>query len=502
MTRRAEWMNQLHQWFDYWLFGVPNTIMQQPRVDIENTKDDWASYADWPLPSSKSVDVFLQGDTAATPGLLGGKSGGATDTLRWTDLSNQSEATALNIAAGTTQTNRRVFLSPPLKTDLRVSGTPFIDLRASLDKPQSNLSAMLVDYGPSTQITRSADGIQTPANAPSDCWGSSSTRVGPNGQVMDYDACYQQPIKPTVNVTATQGWRISRGILDSSNRDSLYADVPVTPGAEYRFRYPILPVDYTIPAGHRMGVVLMANFSNLERNGTTGTTITMNSRASRISLPVVGGYGALVAAGALEADTVAPVFTTTPANIDQTTSDTTGAAISFALPTATDDEDPSPAVSCDHAPGSKFSVGSTLVTCTATDASGNRAQTTFTVLLRGSQAVGATVPATLSLTLGGAASFGAFTPGVGKDYTAQTTANVLSTAGDAALSVSDPGHLMNGTFALPRALVVELSKASWTAPVSNDPVTITFKQRIDATDAVRTGTYSKTLTFTLSTTTP
>ena len=34
------------------------------------------------------------------------------------------------------------------------------------------------------------------------------------------------------------------------------------------------------------------------------------------------------------------------------------------------------------------------------------------------------MPATLSLTLGAPASFGAFTPGVAKDYTAQTTANV------------------------------------------------------------------------------
>ena len=38
--------------------------------------------------------------------------------------------------------------------------------------------------------------------------------------------------------------------------------------------------------------------------------------------------------------------------------------------------------------------------------------------------------------------------------------------------------------------------------MSNDPVTIAFKQHIDANDALRTGTYSKTLTFTLSTTTP
>ena len=53
---------------------------------------------------------------------------------------------------------------------------------------------------------------------------------------------------------------------------------------------------------------------------------------------------------------------------------------------------------------------------------------------------GGTVPATLSLTLGTPASFGAFTPGVAKDYTASTTATVISTAGDATLSVADPSR--------------------------------------------------------------
>ena len=79
---------------------------------------------------------------------------------------------------------------------------------------------------------------------------------------------------------------------------------------------------------------------------------------------------------------------------------------------------------------------------------------------------------------------------------------MVSSAGDAALSVSEPGHLTNGAFSLPQPLRVELSKATWAAPVSNDPVTITFKQAIGANDALRTGAYSKTLTFTLSTTSP
>ena len=107
-----------------------------------------------------------------------------------------------------------------------------------------------------------------------------------------------------------------------------------------------------------------------------------------------------------------------------------------------------------------------------------------------------------------------------KDYTASTTANVISTAGDATLSrrrpVRDrhrpPGqrHVLAAARAagagrrrrLRASAARRADAADLLRPVSNDPVTITFKQHIGATDALRTGTYAKTLTFTLSTTTP
>ena len=132
--------------------------------------------------------------------------------------------------------------------------------------------------------------------------------------------------------------------------------------------------------------------------------------------------------------------------------------------------------------------------------------------------------------MGTPASFGPFTAGLAKDYLASTMASVVSTAGDATLSVADPsstatGHLVNGAFSLPQALQARARNAltptpptpayndvgssasplnllSYSAPVSNDAVTLEFKQSIGANDALRTGTYAKTLTFTLSTTTP
>jgi hypothetical protein len=118
--------------------------------------------------------------------------------------------------------------------------------------------------------------------------------------------------------------------------------------------------------------------------------------------------------------------------------------------------------------------------------------------------VGGTVPATLSLTLDApASSLGTFLPNVDRTYETTTKAAVTSSAGDAALSVSpQPAYLSNGTFSLSEPLQMAFSKAAWMAPVSNDLVTITFRQHIGALQPLRTGNYSKTLTFTLSTTNP
>jgi hypothetical protein len=115
--------------------------------------------------------------------------------------------------------------------------------------------------------------------------------------------------------------------------------------------------------------------------------------------------------------------------------------------------------------------------------------------------VGGTVPAALSLTLGGPVLFGAFTPGLAKDYTASTTATITSTAGDAALTTSTV-TLTNGTFRLAQPVAITAAKTAWSGPASNDAVAITFKQSIGATEPLRSGTYGGNVTFTLTTTTP
>ena len=124
--------------------------------------------------------------------------------------------------------------------------------------------------------------------------------------------------------------------------------------------------------------------------------------------------------------------------------------------------------------------------------------------------VGGQVPVALSLQLGGAASFGTFVPATARTYTTAATATVTSTAGDATLSVSDPegtGRLTNGAFALAQPVRVNGvappgALKTWNGPTTAEPVTLSFEQAIGASEALRSGAYTKTLVFTLSTATP
>jgi len=134
--------------------------------------------------------------------------------------------------------------------------------------------------------------------------------------------------------------------------------------------------------------------------------------------------------------------------------------------------------------------------------------------------ISAPVPPQMSLTFGGSAAFNPFIVGTATTYTASTTVTVSSTAGDATLTVVDPdtaapGHLVNGSYALAQPLQANAAGGAY-ATVSGTPATLTsfdgpqtaeavaigFKQPLGATDKLRSGSYSKTLTFTLSTTTP
>jgi murein DD-endopeptidase MepM/ murein hydrolase activator NlpD len=78
------------------------------------------------------------------------------------------------------------------------------------------------------------------------------------------------------------------------------------------------------------------------------------------------------------ADTVPPVMVQ-PNNLLVAAVDGSGAAVTYAIPTANDETDGPVDVVCAPSPGSIFPLGGTLTTCSAYDGAGNQAAVTFTI---------------------------------------------------------------------------------------------------------------------------
>ena len=138
--------------------------------------------------------------------------------------------------------------------------------------------------------------------------------------------------------------------------------------------------------------------------------------------------------------------------------------------------------------------------------------------------VGGDVASALSLAISPSASFGAFLPATARTYETAMAASVISTAGNATLAVADAGpnagRLVNGAFALSSPLQIRAANAAnpnpafadlgasqslltYSGPTAGaDTVTIGLRQAIAANEVLRAGSYSKTLTFSLTTTTP
>ncbi|MCA1223665.1 Xaa-Pro dipeptidyl-peptidase [Streptomyces sp. 8L] len=270
--RRDAWVDTLHQWFDHWLWKIPNDVMKQPRVDLETGPDQWTTQSDWPAPGASPVTLRPQKD-----GTLGLKASSGTGTYSDTE---QSESTVVS-APTTAEPYRLAYSTAPLAEDVRISGTPKVGLRVKLDKPTANLGALLVDYGTDTRVNYLGGGEGVKTLTTEDCHGESTA--------VD-DACYKQVATDTVTSDINV---VARGYVDAQNRNSLSSPSALKPGAYYTVNWNTLPQDYRFKAGHRLALVLIGTDGDVQGDRATGASVTVDLAASGITLPVVGGAGAL-----------------------------------------------------------------------------------------------------------------------------------------------------------------------------------------------------------------
>ncbi|MDJ0344778.1 Xaa-Pro dipeptidyl-peptidase [Streptomyces sp. H10-C2] len=273
--RRAEWVDTLHRWFDFYLQGLHNGIDREPQVSMETSPGKWTDQPAWPAPGAHQVQVQL-GNGDGTTGTLGGRSG--TGERTWVDNPDLFEDAATANPNGAVA-GRAAFLSGPLTRDLRISGTPAVTLRVQVDRPTTELTARLVDYGTIQRVNTiyPNEGIRTLDTE--SCWGASTAAD---------DACYRDTAQDVV--TSDRGI-LTRGWQDAAHRVSLRFRVPLQAGRWYSITVPMQATDQTVRARHVLGVILQQSDLEYSTPSTTGATVRMDLRGSHLTLPVVGSAG-------------------------------------------------------------------------------------------------------------------------------------------------------------------------------------------------------------------
>ena len=172
-----------------------------------------------------------------------------------------------------------MYLSPRLSRSVRISGRILVDLQASLDRPDANLTALLVDYGEGDEFPRASESASTLQRET--CWGESSKQD---------DACYRET---RIDVSKVDSTIVSRGWLDARHHESERRNTPVIPDSVYSFKWDIFGDDYAFARGHRIGLVIAGSDQSFTIPDPMGATVTVELGASTLTLPVVGGASRL-----------------------------------------------------------------------------------------------------------------------------------------------------------------------------------------------------------------
>jgi X-Pro dipeptidyl-peptidase len=220
---------------------VPNGIQGEPRATVQREDGSYSQEADWPAPGTANATLELQTRSTTAPGELTAHASGAVPQT-FTDRGRELDTDDVLIQSpDSANPNRLVYRTPALTHDVRLSGTPWVTLRMSIDhRTAANRTAVLVDYG-----------------------------AGGAGEMV------------------TRGW------LDPQNRNSLSRSDRVVPGERYGMRWDLQPDDHVFGAGHRIGLVVVSTDHDYTIRPKPGTKLTLAPAQSSISLPVVGGAAAL-----------------------------------------------------------------------------------------------------------------------------------------------------------------------------------------------------------------
>lgn len=258
-SERALWVDTLHRWFDHELMDIDNGIDREPAVSVETAPDRWEQSPTWPISSARTQTLNLHADGTM---MLGKQD---RTSVSYINSSSLSEANAIRIGDNP---NRLQFLTGTTKHELRISGTPTVDLEVTHTVPVGQVSVMLVDYGVMDRIITTGDGAETLATE--SCWGPATATD---------DACYNEVGK---RISSTELQVLARGWarLDGAGTHKVTVELAAN--------------DVVVPAGHQLGLVISGSRNGVLAADTSSSTYTVGLGGSQLNLPVSGamaGFG-------------------------------------------------------------------------------------------------------------------------------------------------------------------------------------------------------------------
>lgn len=273
-----EFNDMLNRWFDYWLYEIDNNIMEEMPTTIiqNNTNLEWENFENWPV-AGDSTKLYLNADstldfteTTEAPVQtfkddlsLSGYDRENPDPLAWRDTIVKNPEVK--------RADRLAYVGSSLTEDVRISGTINLTLKAALDKPTGIISAMLVDYGTEYRPT-----IETEV-------------VTPNAIIYGGNAGQDDIVNFVMESTPSEYKIISRGWMDAQNHLGIDKADPLKPGAYYTFNLDMQPMDYTVKAGHKLGLILYSTDAEYTMRPLSVTNFTVDPNGTFIEVPVVNG---------------------------------------------------------------------------------------------------------------------------------------------------------------------------------------------------------------------
>jgi X-Pro dipeptidyl-peptidase len=243
-------LTMMNRWFTRYVLGVENGVEADPRAWIVREKDDRLAptpYPDWPHPEAAAVT--LHPTPAREAGGIGGLVPSALAGRGTERLLDDVAFTGTALAREESSLHRLLYRSAPLQRPLHISGTPEITIRLESSRPAANLSVWLVAL-PWEEVP---------------------------------------PRQPQFSI-------ITRGWADPQNARSLRVSEPMRPGEYRSVTFTLQPDDQIIPAGRELGLLIFSSDPEFTLWPAPGAVLTVDLAGTQLTLPVVGGAGALAAA--------------------------------------------------------------------------------------------------------------------------------------------------------------------------------------------------------------